>query len=233
MKRQIFFLVAACVAALLSSASAANAAAIMADGTYEYTLSQNGSATATSTVTVKRSGNAISIHEDQTVADPSVGPVRASADQTVAAATLSPLSFAAAYTSSGKTQDVRLSLNGPTGAFIHNGERLTVPVRLLPGTQAMAIEDTTLVMSFLVVPALAEAQHVNSFTIANPTGASTFVSTVDPAVPSKPSSVPAGDVGFSIASPIAFTVWLEPRTSLVHEIDVPAQNLIISLTKHS
>lgn len=233
MKRQVMFLAAACLAAELACVSTARAAALMADGTYQYTLNQNGAATGTSTLTVKRTGNVISIHEDETIADPSFGTVQASADQTVAASTLSPMSFVAAYTASGKTTDVRLALDGLTGAFIHNGERLTVPVRMLPGTQAMAITDQALVMSFIVMPALADEARVSAFTIANPTAARTFVMHVDPAVPSKPANIPAGDVGFAVASPVAFTVWLEPRSGVVDEVDVPAQSLVISLTKHS
>jgi len=233
MKVRVALLAVAWLAAVLSSASMARAATMMADGTYQYTLNQNGASTGTSALTIKRSGSVIAIHEDETIADPSFGTVQASADQTLAITTLSPLSFVAAYTSAGKTQDVRLALGGMTGSFIHNGERLTVPVRLLPGTQAMAIQDQALVMSFIVVPALAEVASASAFTIAVPTAARTFIMHVDPAPPVKPANVQASDVGFAIASPVAFAVWLDPKTGLVDEIDVPAQSLVISLTKHT
>jgi len=233
MKVRVVLLAAGWVAIVLLSASAVRAATMMADGTYQYTLNLNGSSTGTSALTIKRAGSVIAIHEDETISDPSFGTVQASADQTLALATLSPLSFVAAYTSAGKTQDVRLALGGLTGSFIHNGERLTVPVRMLPGTQAMAIQDQALVMSFIVVPALAELARASAFTVAVPTAARTFIMHVDPAPPVKPANVAVSDVGFAIASPVAFAVWLDPRTGLVDEIDVPAQGLIISLTKHS
>ena len=233
MKHWIVLFAVAWLVIELSSASAARATSVMGDGTYQYNLIQNGTSTGSSAVTIKRTGSVISIHENETVEDPTVGTVQAVADQTVAASTLSPLSFAAAYTASGKTTDVRLALGTTTGAFIHNGIRLTVPIRMLPGTQAMAIQDQVLVMSFLVIPSQAETANATSFTIANPTGARTFVMQVDPVAPARPANIPASDVAFSVAAPVAFAVWLDARTGVVDEVDVPSKSLVISLTKHS
>ena len=233
MKHRIVFFAIAWFIIALSSASAARATSVMGDGTYQYNLTQNGTSTGSSAVTIKRTGSVITIHENETVEDPTFGTVQAVADQTVAATTLSPLSFAAAYTASGKTTDVRLALGATTGAFIHNGIRLTVPIRMLPGTQAMAIQDQVLVMSFLVMPTLAEVANATAFTVAVPTAARTFVMHVDPVAPSRPANIPASDVSFSVASPVAFAVWLDARSGVVDEIDVPSQSLVISLTKHS
>jgi hypothetical protein len=228
------FFAAIGVAAALASAAAAHAQALFApDGTYEYMLKQGSTTVATSTVTVKRSGSVMGVHEAQAVQDPSIGPVQVSADLSVIAESLAPLTFGVDNTASGKTTSIRFAMSGNAGAFSHNGQRLSVPVRMLPDTQAMIVQDQSLVLSFLGVPGLVQGLKASSLTQVVPTAGATHVMHVDPAPQAKPSGVPAADEGIGIASPVAFSVWFDPRTGVVDEIDVPSQSLVISLTKHS
>jgi hypothetical protein len=226
--------------ALAAAAAVASAAATVQaqtlyppDGTYEYALKQGATTVATSTVTVKRSGSVVGIHEAQSVQDPTLGTVQISADESLLAESLAPLSFAAAYMASGKTTDIRVALSGNSGAFVHNGQRLSVPIRLLPGTQAMLVQDQTLVLSFLCVPGLVQIVRASGITQIVPTAGAIHPMFVDPAPQTKPSGVPAADAGVGIASPVSFSVWFDPRTGIVDEIDVPSQSLVVSLTKHS
>lgn len=224
----------AVVAALASATTAALAQALYAsDGTYEYALKQGSTTVATSTVTVKRSGSVIGIHESESVLDPSLGAVQITADESVVAESLQPLSFASATMASGKTTDIRVALSGNSGVFVHNGQRLSVPVRMLPGTQAMLVQDQTLVLSFLCVPGLVQSVKANGITQIAPTAGAIHIMLVDPAPQTKPSGVPAADAGVGIASPVSFSVWFDPRTGIVDEVDVPSQSLVISLTKHA
>lgn len=232
--RSILFASAGVAAALASVSTIAYAQALYPpDGVYDYALKQGSTTVATSAVTVKRSGSVIGIHEAQTVQDPTIGTVQVAADESVIAESLSPLSFSADTMASGKTTSIKFAMSGNIGAFSQNGLRLSVPVRLLPETQAMIVQDQTLVLSFLCVPGLVQSVKANSLTQVAPTAGSVHIMRVDPAAQTKPSDVPAADTGVGIASPVAFSVWFDPRTGVVDEIDVPSQSLVITLTKHS
>jgi len=224
----------AVAAALATAVTTAQAQALFpSDGTYEYALKQGSTTVATSTVTVKRSGSVIGIHESESVQDPTIGAVQISADESVLIESLQPLSFGSATLASGKTTDIRVTLSGNSGVFVHDGQRLSVPVRMLPGTQAMLVQDQTLVLSFLCLPGLVQSVKANGITQVAPTAGAIHIMLVDPAAQTKPSGVPAADVGVGIASPVSFSVWFDPRTGIVDEIDVPSQSLVVSLTKHS
>ncbi|HME82339.1 MAG TPA: hypothetical protein VKF82_09710 [Candidatus Eremiobacteraceae bacterium] len=231
MSTRIFVSAAAGFAAIAAAAATAQAA-LPPDGTYDYSLRQGDSVIATSTVTVRRSGSVTSIRETQTVNQTAVGTVQLTADLTVIADSLTPLSFDGSTMSSGKTQEVKFAYSGGSGYFIQNGERLSVPVKMIFGTQAMIVQDQSLVLSFLTLPAVLQATKANSLTVAVPTASRIFAITVDPAPQNKPSGLPAADVAVAIASPIAYSVWFDPNTGVVDEIDVPSQSLVISLTKH-
>lgn len=216
-----------------TSTPALAAATFVPDGTYEYVLKQGTTDVATSTVTVKRSGSVIAIRETQTVNQTRVGPVQLTADESLLADSLMPLSFGGTTVSSGKSQEVKFAYANGSGYFAVNGERLSVPVRMLPGTTAMIVQDQSLVLSFLTLPAVLEASKAFNLTVAVPTASRLFQMSVDPSQQSKPGGVPAADVGVGIALPIAFSVWYDPNTGVVDEIDVPSQSLTINLTKHS
>lgn len=233
MNTRIMCTAALAAAIALSTVRAAQAAEFVPDGTYQYAFKQGSTTIGASSVAIKRSGSVISIHENQTLTDAQLGAVQATSDESILADTLAPLSFAASYAASGKTVEVKLALSGGSGAFERDGERLTVPVRMLMGTQAMAVEDQALVTSFIVFPALTQNAKASAFTIAVPTAARTFIMRVDPMAATKPAGVPANDTSVSFASPVAFSIWYDPRTGVVDEIDVPSQSLVIALTKHT
>jgi hypothetical protein len=97
----------------------------------------------------------------------------------------------------------------------------------------MLVQDQTLVLSFLCVPGLVQIVRASGITQIVPTAGAIHPMFVDPAPQTKPSGVPAADAGVGIASPVSFSVWFDPRTGIVDEIDVPSQSLVVSLTKHS
>ena len=162
MKARILGSAFAITLALTATTSALAEPAFAPDGTYEYALKHGATTIATSTVIIKRSGSVVSLRESQTIAEPAVGNVQLNADESVLADSFTPLSFSGATVSSGKTQEVKFSYSSNTGYFTVNGERLVVPVRMLPGTQAMIIQDQTLVLSFLTLPAVLQATRAGA-----------------------------------------------------------------------
>jgi len=44
--------------------------------------------------------------------------------------------------------------------------------------------------------------------------------------------VPPGDVSVSVVSPTAFSVWYDPKTFVMHELDVPLQNVVEKFIKY-
>ncbi|MBV8281734.1 MAG: hypothetical protein JO347_06690 [Candidatus Eremiobacteraeota bacterium] len=230
MKIRLAFIASA--AAIACAGSPSYAAGFMPDGTYDYSFKQNGNAIADSTVTVKRSGSVIAIHESQTVTQTQVGSVQLTADETVLADSYEPLTFGCTTVSSGKTSEVKFAYANGSGYFQINGERMSVPVRMLAGTTAMIVQDQSLTLSFLTLPALLGASRATSLTAVVPTASRTFLMSVDPSPQTKPAGVPAADAGVGVALPISFTVWTDPA-GVVDEVDVPAQALSINLTKRS
>ncbi|HZV79924.1 MAG TPA: hypothetical protein VFF60_09985 [Candidatus Binatus sp.] len=220
-------------ALILIPPAPAAATGFLPDGTYEYAFKQGANVVANSTVTVKRSGSVISIHEAQTVMQTQVGQVELTADQTVVADSIQPLSFSGITVSSGKTSEVKFAYANGSGFFVVNGERLSVPVRMLPGTQAMLVQDQSLAMSFLTLPSVLSASRAFSLTVVVPTASRTFIMSVDPSPQTKPPGLPGADVGVGIITPTVFSVWFDPSTGIVDEVDVPSQSLTINLTKKS
>jgi hypothetical protein len=236
MKPRILGSAFAIILALTATTGAFADAAFAPDGTYEYALRQGATTVATSTVTIKRSGSVISLRESQTIAEPAIGNVQLNADESVLADSFTPLSFGGTTVSSGKSQEVKFAFANNAGYFSVNGERLVVPVRMLPGTQAMIIQDQTLVLSFLTLPAVLQATRAGAITVAVPTASRVHAITVDSSLQTKPSTVPAADAAVAIAADngsTAFSVWYDPHNGVIDEIDVPSQSLTISLTKRS
>ncbi len=46
--------------------------------------------------------------------------------------------------------------------------------------------------------------------------------------PDRPKSVPQTDAQISIKSPVQFTVWYDPKTLVVDQLDVPAEGLSVA-----
>jgi hypothetical protein len=219
------FLLAA-VALATPAAKLAMPAAAPPDGAYSYSVSAVG-VVSDSTITVKRAADGLHVSEVTDIAGK-----HATASLALDLTTLAPLSYSATYLGS---QDVSLAFN-VNGASETVYGQTAQPVMLapLPGAPRLVILDGALLSGFVMLPAIAAITSDTSVTGVLPARAANYAVSLNRNLkPPHPQSVPAGDVPLSSISPTAFTIWYDPKTFVMHELDVPLQNVIVTLVKYT
>lgn len=217
----------AVVAAATVGAAPMNDAGAPPDGTYSYSITQAGSQLGTSTVTVKRNGANIVLHETETM-----GTLSFVVDETLDSSTLNPKTYVASYTKDSYTQTAR-------GAFDRSGA--TVSFDGVPGNQVFPLTsgnrnayvlEQSLLTGFFMLPAQIHATRASQFMQVVPSQVLTLTSRINgtPAGP-KPASIPAQDVSLAIGSKVNFDEWYDPNTFVLQAVSVPVQDVLIKLTK--
>ena len=208
------------------AAPAAMVAAAPADGTYTYDLTIAGQTT-TSTITVKRQADGIHFTENSDIASHVV-----SAALVLNSASLAPAAYAATYdVGTPHSQDLAISFGGSVASVTTFGQQTTLVAQ--PGAPHFVLLDGAMPTGFFVLPAVAAAARDASLTAIN-AGALTAVAVSlnrDLSIP-RPASVPSGDVAVSVVTPTAFSVWYDPQTFVMHELDVPLQNVVEKFVKY-
>ncbi|HWX10542.1 MAG TPA: hypothetical protein VNZ04_00860, partial [Trinickia sp.] len=94
------------------------------------------------------------------------------------------------------------------------------------GAPHMVLLDGALPSGFFALPAEAATARDTSLTAINAGAlAATVVSLNRSIAVPRPAGVPSGDVAVSVVSPTAFSIWYDPNTFVMHELDVPLQNV--------
>jgi hypothetical protein len=210
-------------------ASAAPAAA-PPDGSYAFTVVRAGLKSGDSAVTVRRTAASIAVHEVETFV-----AVNDTVDETLDSGTLMPQSYVSSFP---LTSEVGITAHL---AFYSGGARETVDgtsgatdFRLENGTTHIVVIDGAMMAGFLFLPAQVKALSLNSFTVLSPSRADTYNCRIDPsASPARPGTVPAADAsltvdGTSPAGNVHFVEWFDPKTMVVDEVDVPANQVTIA-----
>jgi hypothetical protein len=200
------------------------------DGTYAFTLTQNGQKFGDSSVTVKHDAVSLSVHEVESrtsIASPYV------VDESVDPIALTPTSYTATFPINASVVVTGHLAFDPGGAtFTVDGTSGSTDFRLEQGTTREVVLDGALISGFLLLPSQVKAQGLTSFTVVAPTGTQSVVAQVDPsAQPARPADVPASDTSLAISGNVNFVEWYDPQTMIVDEIDVPAQQVVINRTK--
>jgi hypothetical protein len=226
---------AALVFALLAAAASAagTPAAAPPDGTYAFVVTRGVQKSGDSTVTVKRMGAAIIVHEVETF----VG-VTDTVDETLEPNDLLPTSYIASFP---LTSEVGITAHL---SFFTEGAKETVDgtsgetdFRLETGTTRLIVVDGAMMTGFLFVPAQIQSLSLSTFTALSPSRADTYNCKVDPAAkPTRPATLPATDVSVTIngSSPtgnVRFVEWYDPQSMIVDEVDVPAEQVTITRTR--
>src|ERR1700687_857857 len=196
------------------------------DGTYSYDLSVAGQSSA-STIKVERKSDGLHITDNSDLTGHIV-----TATLVLNAATLAPASYAATYdVGTAHSQDVTISFGTSVASVNTFGQQTTLAAQ--PGAPHMVLLDGALPSGFFVLPAAAAAARGASLTAINAGALAAIVVALNRtiAVP-RPANVPPGDVAVSVVSPTAFSVWYDPKTFVMHELDVPLQNVVEKFTKY-
>jgi hypothetical protein len=211
-------------------AAAVAAVAAPPDGTYTYDI-VTGGLVSSATVTIKR--DAVGLHVDETTA---IASKTATASLVLDPTTLNPISYVAAYNPGSSTpSSVAIAFNGQ-GASETVDEQSGQPISIAPlnGAPKMIVLDGALLAGFVAFPAIASISSDNSMTAIVAANGTAYPIVIDRKLKAAhPTTVPAGDTSVSVITPTAFTIWYDPRTFVMDELDVPLQGVTETLRKHT
>jgi hypothetical protein len=196
------------------------------DGTYFYDLSVAGQVS-TSTIKVERKSDGLHITDNSDLTGHMV-----TATLVLNATSLAPASYVATYdVGTEHSQDITISFGSAVASVNTFGQQTTLAAQ--PGAPHMVLLDGALPSGFLALPAAAAAARDSSLTAINAGALAAVVVSLNRiiSVP-RPANVPPGDVAVSVVSPTAFSIWYDPRTFVMHELDVPLQNVVEKFTKY-
>jgi hypothetical protein len=206
-------------------APAAYAAPAPPDGTYYYDLSLAGELS-TSTIKVQRMPDGLHITDNSDLTGHLV-----TATLVLNSTSLAPASYAATYdVGTGHSQDMSISFGTVVASVNSFGQQITLEAQ--PGAPHMVLLDGALPSGFFVLPAAAAAARDSSLTAINAGAFAADVLSLNRSISvPRPANVPPGDVVVSVVSPNPFSVWYDPNTFVMHELDVPLQNVVEKFVK--
>ena len=190
------------------------------DGSYTYAVSVGGSPAGKTTITVAHAGTGIQLAETAAAnynGSDFAGTATLSLDDA-----LSPAQYGAVYSPPGRTIHTALIFNANNAT--ESGDNGGMTFSLSAGTKHFAVLDGTLFAGFFILPAQLRAWNTQTFTAVSPMFGYGGAMAADAALKAdRPKGVPAPDLRLSITDPIAFTIWYDPATLVVDEVDVPQQ----------
>ena len=198
------------------------------DGIYIYQGMIGSQPILQSTVVVNRNAGGVDVKETET-ASGMQGTATTTADMQLSS-DLRPTKYDAVYGLPGGAK-VPASVTFSGNAASEQAKGQTFPFNLAPSTTSFAILDGALQSGALLLPAQMFGQ--NAITAAVPVAGLATPLTKANDNPTRPTKLGAGEAHLSISGPVAFVEWYDPTTYIVDEVDVPAQNLIITLQKHT
>jgi len=201
--------------------AAATAPAAPADGVYTYTVTINGESAGKTAITLSHTPAGVQLAES---ASASIGGSDFSATSTLALdANLAPASYSAVYNPPGRTVHAALAFN--SAAANETADNGAVKFNLGAGSKHFVVLDGTLFSGFFILPAQLQAWSTPSVTALSPMFGHGGAIAVDTALKAdRPKGVPSGDLALSVSDPVEFTLWYDPATLIVDELDVPQQS---------
>ena len=201
--------------------AAATAPAAPADGIYTYTISVGGTNTGKTAITMTHTPAGVQLAES---ANGTLGGSDFAANSTLALdATLAPASYAAVYNPPGRTIHAALAFNG--GTANETADNGAMKFNLGAGTKHFVVLDGTLFSGFFILPAQLQAWSSLPITAIAPMFGRGGAIAVDATLKAdRPKGIPAGDVALSVSDPVEFTLWYDPVTFVVDELDEPQRD---------
>jgi hypothetical protein len=205
---------------------AAVVATTPADGTYTYAMSLNGAQVETTAVTVKHdpSGKLVLSESGTGNMNGRSGEV---SDTLTLDQTLAPLGYSA-NASIADSRSMQSSLAFKGGQAMQTGD-VTKTYQLAPDAKHFVVLDFGPFAGYFALPAQMQAWNDQPVFAIVPMYAQGVPIAVDKSLtPERPKNVPAGDVQISVKSPLQFTLWYDPNTLVVDEMDVPTEGVLVT-----
>lgn len=219
---------------LLAQATTAPPAAVappqIATGTYAYKVSLAGANSGQSTIVVKRDGSSTEIDENTSG---SVGQTTGTAKASlVLGPDFAPTAYQNAYAAGGYSGKINATFTAAQ-ATVDGG--MSGPKTFQLGTQAkhFVVLDGAELAGFIALPAQMQAWSNAPALAVFPLYGQTIAMTPKPAAATdRPGSVAATDAGVTVdTGPAPFTIWYDPSTLVMDELDVPSQHFTVTRAK--
>lgn len=197
-----------------------------ADGTYTYVMWMNGAQIGTSAVTVKHdpSGNVVLSENESGAMNGRSGGIN---DTLTLDSALSPIAYSS-LASIADSRNMKTLVRFQDGRAIQTGD-VNKTYDLAADAKHFVVLDFGPFTGYLAFPAQMRAWNDPPVLALMPIYAQGMPVSVDPSLqPDRPKSVPASDAQISIKSPVQITLWYDPKTLVVDELDVPVQGVIVT-----
>jgi hypothetical protein len=207
------------LALILAAATALPA--VPPEGAYTYTVAVAGNMTGKTTITMSRTPGGVVLTESASASyrgSDFAGTATLNLD-----ALLAPAHYSAVYSPPGQTIHAAIAFNGPNATETADTGGMTF--NLGTNTKHFAVLDGTLFSGFFILPSQVRAWNAQAFTAVSPMFQRGGPITLDRALkPNRPSGVPPADLALSVSDPLEFTIWYDPATLIVDELDIPQQD---------
>ena len=204
--------------------AAVTAVAAPADGTYKYVSTMNGSEIARTTIALKHTAQGVQLTEN------GAGSMNGQSGSVEDTFTLDERLAPSSYVADASVADSRnmKSTIAFSGSQAKQGGDVTKTYALGGASKHFVLMDVGPFSGFFMIPAQMRAWKNASVTAIVPNFGHSFVLAPDAALkPDRPAGLPASDQAYSFSSMVQLTLWYDPRTLLVDEVDVPTQGLVV------
>lgn len=206
--------------------AAAIATPAPADGTYTYVMSLNGSQVLKSAVTVKHdlTGNIVLSESGSGTLNGRSGSI---SDTLTLDQQLAPLGYSA-LASLADSRSMQSSLAFKNGQALQSGD-VTKSYDLAADAKHFIVLDFGPFTGYFALPAQMQAWNDSPVFAIMPMYAQGMPISIDKSItPDRPKTVPSADAQLSVKSPVEFTVWYDPKTLVVDEMDVPSEGVSVT-----
>lgn len=213
---------------LILTLALATPAAAPPDGTYNYVSALNGTTIAKTVITVKRdaSGSIVLSESGSGNMNGQKGSIQ---DTLTLDSALAPSAYASlASLGDSKSMKSTLVFNGAQAT--QSGD-VNKKYDLVADAKHFVLMDFGPFTGFFALPAQMHAWSQPPVVAIMPMYAHAMPLTVDATLkPSRPASVPAADEQISFNNMVQITLWYDPQTLIVDEVDVPSEGVIVKRT---
>jgi hypothetical protein len=210
----------------LSPAPVATAAASPADGTYTYAMSLNGAQVETTAVTVKHDSSGKLLLSESATGNMN-GRSGQVSDTLTLDETLAPMGYSA-NASIADSRSMQASLAFKGNRATQTGD-VTKTYDLVADAKHFVVLDFGPFAGYFALPAQMQAWNFQPVVAIVPMYAQGVPIAVDKSLsPDRPKNVPATDVQISVKTPLQFTLWYDPKTLVVDQMEVPTEGVLVT-----
>ncbi len=209
---------------LIFTLAAITAPATPADGTYTYVSSVNGAAVGKTSITVSHAASGLVLAEKGAGSyNGESGTIQDTLDLD---STLAPSSYTASATFGDRPMKASVTFTGASAT--QTGDIGNKTYDLVADAKHFVVLDIGPFSGWFALPAQMTAWNNAPALAIAPAFGHGFPLVATGQTPARPSNVPATDASIAVSQPVAFTVWYDPKTLLVDQVEIPTQGVVVT-----